>query len=745
MSQYVFDKEKLFAQEKAVYSRYPTDVSAMEQLLDRFSRENPHASPLQRKTWIFQVAAKHAELKLFSASPFYSEVDTGRAQNSVTATFPPQEGIGCWLMRQFPGFIREYEAWEKRYSDIQLLRGSSFTDTAHHYANCETIIRYGFSGVQKMAERQLAKAKENHDGHGADFLTCVAKVCDAVMEISGRFADLAEKMMQSEKDGLAAENLSKIAATAKRVPANPPQNFYEALETIWFTREICNALDGLGFAVIGHIDRLVQPFYENDLKNGTITPEEAQNLISCFLAQTDARWDLSIPLPGGTNADVIIGGCDGEGKLIFNDVTRMILKSYLKYRFANPKLQARICSGHPAEYYELLGKVAASGMNVLSVFNDEVVIPANRKRGKDLEDCRLYLAGGCQELVVDQEVNCRAYVYINLPEMLQPSLFPEKWEEIYRPEQLRFIPAWKAETFEDFYRFFLMNLRMQTEALARRYSSFGAYWRTINPVPLFSATMKSCLENARDVSEGGAKYNTDCFAATGLGTLVNSLYSIYYAVYFQKAVSMEQLRAALAEDFDGHEQLRQYLCNKVPKFCREKEATVFGGRVMKDISECLGGMPNGRNGVFDASLFAFYAYDWFKGACSTPDGRKKNTALSRGVNPSESTEHIDMATLLDAVKYLDFTDYPGGGVMYMDLPVMRNDPKYSMFSSVIRTFVENKGCTMDFNVVDRKVLEAAQRDPENHKNIVVRVCGYSAYFHSLNREMQDEVISRVQR
>lgn len=746
MTSYIFDKEKLFKQEKAVYGRYPTDVSGMEQMLDQLSRENPKASSFQRKAWVYQVAARHAELKLFPASPFYSEVDTGREQNSVTATFPPQPGIGCWLMRQYPEFIRKYEAWEKRYSNIQLLRGSSFTDTAHHYANCETVLRHGFLGIREMAQNRLKQAKEEHDGHGIDFLTCVIEICDAVVTISRRFAGLAQKMLQSEKDPAAVRNLSQIAATAAKVPENPPENFYEALETIWFTREICNALEGLGFAVIGHIDRLVQPFYENDLKNGTITPEEAQELISCFLAQTDARWNLSVDLPGGTNADVIIGGCGRDGELIFNDVTRMILNSYLKYRFANPKLQARTCSGHPKEFFELLGKVAGSGLNVLSVFNDEVIIPANRKRGKELEDCRLYQAGGCQELVVDQEVNCRAYVYINLPQMLQPSLFPEKWGKIYEPEQLRFVPAWKAESFEEFYRLFLQNMRMQTEALARRYASFGSKWRTINPAPLFSATMKACIEQARDVSEGGAKYNTDCFAATGFGTLVDSLYSIYDAVYTRKTVLMEELRVALEEDFASHEQLRQFLCNKVPKFCREKEVSAFGGRVMKDIAGCLGGMPNGRNGVFDASLFAFYAYDWFKdGTCSTPNGRKKGTSLSRGVNPEESTEHIEMATLLDALRYLDYTDYPGGGVMYMDLPIMRGDPQGSLFSSVIRAFVENGGCTMDFNVVDRQMLEAAQQDPENHRNIVVRVCGYSAYFHSLSKEMQNEVIARVQR
>lgn len=741
-----FDKEALFEQARAVYERYPTEVGPMERELDRRLAETPDASSLRKKAWVYEVAAQGAELRLFPASPFFAEIDTGRERNSVTATFPPQPGLGCWLIRQYPDFLREYEAWERRYSDIQLLRGSSFTDTAHHYANCETVLREGFGGIQARARRRLARAEAERDAHGVDFLHSVIDICESVFAISRRFARLAEQMLEKETDPAAAENLARVASTAARVPQSPPETFYEALETIWFTREICNALEGLGFAVIGHIDRLLQPYYERDLREGRITQQEAQELISCFLAQTDARWDLGADLPGGTNADVIIGGCDAEGTLVFNDVTRMVLNAYLQHRFANPKLQARCHPNHPAEYYELLSRVAGAGLNVLSIFNDEVIIAANAKRGKAIEDCRLYQAGGCQELVVDREVNCRAYVYLNLPKMLAPSLFPEEWEAVYAPEQLRFAPAWRAESFEEFYRLFLANLRLQTEALARRYSAFGQTWRVIDPAPLFSATLPDCIESARDVSEGGARYNTDCFAAVGFGTLADSLYGIRDAVYTRKTVTMEALRAALAADFSGEEALRRFLQNQVPKFGRETEANTFGSRVMTDIAFCLGGMPNGRGGVYEASLFAFYAYEWFKDKTgSTPDGRRAGAALSRGANPGESTENIDVATLLDAQRYLDYTNYPGGCVTYMDLPLMKTQPQYTMYASVIQQFLQNGGCIMDFNVVDRLALEEARRDPESHRNIVVRVCGYSAYFHSLSEEMQDEVIARLQR
>lgn len=209
---------------------------------------------------------------------------------------------------------------------------------------------------------------------------------------------------------------------------------------------------------------------------------------------------------------------------------------------------------------------------------------------------------------------------------------------------------------------------------------------------------------------------------------------------------MDGLRRALQENFENDELLRQYLLHKAPKFCRDSEATAFGARVMRDFAARLSGQPNSRGGRFEASLFAFYSYSWFKDAtCATADGRKRGTPLSRGVNPSESTAGVDIAALLDAQRQLDYTQFPGGAVIYMDIPLTTGGIAPEVFASVMRLFCENGGSIMDFNVVDVPTLLDAQKHPENHKNIVVRVCGYSALFHSLPRQMQDEVIARTQR
>ncbi len=746
MKGFVFNKEQFFKEADQVYKTYPSNIQNLEQALDSLLINHLSSSAFSKKALIYSVASQHADVTLFPSCPFYFEIDTGRDRNSVTSTFPPQKGLGCWLMKKQPGFIQEFDEWSRKFEEKGLMISSSFTDTAHHYANCENVLKYGFSGIRSNAIERLKKAQEENSPHGIEFLESIINVCEDVIKIAGKFSQKAYAMLEKQTDELLRSNLKRIALTANRVPQNPPETFYEALSSIIFTREVCNALDGLGFAIYGHIDRLLYPYYENDLSNGRINSQEAQEFIDCFISLTDARWDLSQELPGGTNADVVIGGCHSDGRIIYNDITKMITSSYIKHKFANPKLQARISKNHPKEYFECLAQIAGLGLNVLSIFNDDVIIRAQCKSGKPLKDSRLYLAGGCQEITLSNEVNCRAYAYINLPQMLQPSLFPEEWSQFYFGDESRFVPALRAESFKEFYQGFLRNFRLQIFELTRMFNYFGSNWKFINPALLFSATFEECIETMKDVSEGGAKYNTDCFAVSGIGTLIDSLFSIYYSIYFKKIYSMDQLKKAIDSNFENDEIMRQYLINQVPKFCMSSVVTKFGRKVIKDISACLNGIPNSRGGEYEASLFAYYSYEWFKDSTfASANGRQKGVGLSRGANPSESTDGIDAATLLYAQKNLDYSDLPGGAVTYMDLPLVLSDPQTEMFSVIIRLFLENGGSIMDFNVVSKALLKKAQKDPENHKNIVVRVCGYSALFYSLSEDIQNEIINRLQR
>lgn len=736
------DEIEAFKQEfESYYSKYPVDVTELYSKLDELDSESSDKTPYERKALIYKVAEKYCDVHVFRHCPFYFEIVTGRERNSVTSGFPPGPGIDGWMMKKNPDLQREFEGWCKEYKEKDILFTTMFTDFAHHYVGCDNVLREGLGGIIRKAKDRLKTAKTIKE---KAFLESVIAGNQALIGIAKKFAAKAREMLAVEDNPAVRNRLERIADTAERVPENPPATFYEALNTIWFMREACNSLEGVGFAVVGHLDRLLEKYYLADLKKGRITREEAKDLISWFLSLTDAKWDLS-DTPTGTNTTVVIGGCDENGKIVFNDITRMVIEAFGEYRLVNPKLQARISSKHPQEYFDLLGNLAATGSNVLSIFNDDVLIQAHVKEGKRLEDSRLYVAGGCQEpLLANTENNCRAYAYINLPQLLNMTLFPDEWD-FWRKEGIEVKRVDSCDSFEEFYSNFISNVKSASKKLASRFNEYEKQWWEYNPCPIYSSTIDDCIEKAKDVTEGGARYNPNSFSYVGIGTLIDSLYAISEAVFEKKVLTLEELKGHLKSNFANGEYIRQYLLNRIPKYGQDNEKiNSFAGRVFSDIAEATSGMPNARGGTYEASLFAFHAYDWMKrNTGATPDGRKAGEVLSRGMGPSEQSRSNEISKILHTLDSIDMTRYPGSGVLYLDMPYTQTKVDPRIFAQIIKYFLEKGGCVFDFNIIDPEKLKEAKLHPEKHQNLVVRVCGFSAYFTSLDPEVQDEIINRT--
>ena len=733
-----FDEIKFREESEQFYGLYPVDVSAVEKELDEKFNNNPVSAMVQKK-WTYQAIAESCGVKIFRYCPFYSEIITGRERNSVAGAFPPIPGLGCWALRtHYP--VNEFDEWRKPYVEKDLILAEMMTDHSHHYADVEYVLKNGFEKI-----REKIRNAEAVDQEEAEFLDAAEAACDAAIRLGEKFSEKAAEMLAEETDPEICETLQKIRDTAYRIPRYPAGTFYEALCSVWFTRELCTAVEGSGFAVMGHYDRILYPYYEHDVKEGILTEEEAQNLIDCMMLITDARWKHT-EATSGTNASVVIGGCDRDGNLIFNDVTRMILRAFTRYETSSPKLQVRLSKDHPDEFTEMVARIAALGRNTLSILNDDVLIPAHVKAGKNLEDCRLYLAGGCQEPVLSNECNSRAFMYLNLPQLLNGMLFPDEldfWSrEGIEPRSLD-----KTADFTEWYENVIYNFACFMNALALRYRKFEQIWAQINPLPMFSATMEECIKRKKDATKGGARYNSASFSLLGSGSFIDSLYAVKKAVFDDRHISMEELKNCLKEDFKGNEPLRQYLLNKIPKYGQDDpEMEKFAGRVFSDLAKHSSGMPNARGGYFEASLFAFFFYDVLKThTWATPDGRHYGDRLSRGCNPSEATQGIDIATLLHSMKSIDFTDYPGAGVSYMEMPVGKTQQEQGVFEEILRAFVRCGGNSLDFNVVDKDQLLRAKEHPDQYRNIIVRVCGYSAPFVSLSEELQDEIIQRTMR
>lgn len=742
---YTFDIERYFREFEEVFSEYPTNVD--KELREYDSVYDPDKTPYENKAEVYRIIGEESPLRIFRTAPFFFEVDTGRARNSVTSTWPPEPGLGDALMSKNTSLLERFNGtWLPVYTRTNIINGVMFSDVAHHYANVEKIMKTGLKGIRKEIEDEMES--EDLDSREKAFLSSALISVDSVIRVAERFRDTLKEMMENEEDPSLRENLRLQYELAVNVPVNAPKTFREAFEVFVFTREICNALEGVGFAVLGHIDRVLGDFYRQDIENGTLTKDEAQELVDAFLAITDARWDLEQELPGGTNASLVIGGTDRYGKPVYNDITTMVIDGMLKHRFVNPKIQARITASHPEEYFNKLSELAQSGINCLSVFNDRVVVGAQIKEGKDREDANVYLAGGCQEITLPNEYNSRAYVYVNTAGLFNISLFPEKWTEVFQEagDRIYLKEAYKKKTFEEYYRDAIYNFASAIQIFVNRFNDFNSELTDTNPCLFYSALSDTCIERKMDVTEGGMKYNSDSFGMCAIGTVVDSLFAIKKAVYEDRFVTMKDLREAVGNDFKDNEVLRQYLLNRIPKMGQDnEEIREFASRVFRDVSRALSGYPNVRGGYFEASLFSFYSYEWFRNFDATPDGRRSGDLLTRGINPSELSGSIDAATLLSSQKNIDYTDYPGGGVLYMDIPVAKAKISKEVFGSIIKDFIEKEAFVMDFNVLDRETLLKAKAEPQKYTNISVRICGYSALFHTLSENMQDEIIARTQR
>lgn len=735
------------AELEAWYASGPADVSALEADLDALAGEHPEWSSFDRKAALYDLASRRVDLHLFRTCPFFFEIAGGRRRREWGFG-----GIGSWQRRS--AWSREFEqrcaSWKPAYRGLVLFNGGVDVDLDHHTIGYDRVFEVGLDGLSERAEARLATARTAKE---RAFLEAVLAGNEALVRLARRFGRQAEALLRDELDPLARRHYELIAAAARRVPALPPRNFHEALATILFLREAVGSLEGMAVSTFGMLDRLTGPFYEADVAAGRLTREEAYDWVCAFLAITDAKFgteSFDSAKEGGdhieTSTTVFIGGCDAAGVPVFNPVTELIVQAFGELRLVNPKLQARISPGAPAAYLDLVSDSIALGTNVMCVYNDPVVIDANARAGKAVEDCRLYVGGGCQEnILANCEIHSRATMFFSTPRVLEATLFPARWAGFCETEGVTLVDGSLARDFDDLYGAFLLNLHTIVSRLAaRRTANEAEGWR-YNPCPLHSGLLDDCVARALDVTEGGARYSSAAVDLCGLGTVCDSLYALKTVVFDAGQVPFSQLLTMLEEDFAGEEAFRQYLIHRVPKFGSEDAAVrAFTARVFADVARAASGMPNSRGGTYQASLFAHRQFmslaPW---TMASPDGRHAGDFMSAGMGPSQLAmgERCDPGRLLAALEPLDLRQWPVVAVLDVKLPQTGCHREH--VRAVVERFLAAGGSVLQPNVVDQALLREAQAHPERYPDLVVRISGYSAYFTKLPASVQDEVIERA--
>jgi len=479
---------------------------------------------------------------------------------------------------------------------------------------------------------------------------------------------------------------------------------------------------------------------------GEALVETAVDLLHRFIALTDVRFAPTHGEAPESSTCIIVGGCDAGGRPVANDLTMMILDAYREVGFINPKINARVSSNSPPEYIDALARTLAGGANVLSIMNDDALIPAHVGRGKRIEDVRLYCAGGCHEpAVAGFEVNHRAgFYWMNIARVFEATYRPEAFEATFRTIGAT-PPSEPPGDFAAFYEAFLKNFRLMAEYVAGLQRRFMPQWSQVNPCPFFSSLVSDCVANHKDITAGGSRYVATTLSMFPFGTVVDSLAAVREAVFDTRRLSWDGLKEALAADFEGQEPLKLFLCNRASKFGGDERVDALAGRLAHDLAVATGEIPNAYGSGYEPSFFNYYCFRWAADQVgSTPDGRRKGEDLSQGMGPSRQGGAGDLAGIFRALSAVDMSEYPGGGSLDLLIPRSGDAEKDRLvMASVIEVFVRARGSILQPTMIHVDLLRRAQQDPASHQDLIVRVCGFSARFVALDRAIQDEIIARV--
>ncbi len=708
--------------------------------MDAFIAGHPKAPSVLLKSHLYTLMAEHFEPVIFAENPFFFEMGLREANSWGLSDLCPAGYVRAHresiLHKEHP-ILFSLEAMANRIYDMETLglcQAQNTFDGDHHTLGYTLLFRHGIDGIREQAQAAAAM----FDGEEKDFCLAVVESCQALCRIAERFGEKASQLLAQTANDKLCRYLQMLIDTTKRIPAKPPQTFVEGLSLLLFTREAVATLEGLGISQLGHVDRLLWPLYENDLSTGILTEEEAAELIGIWMLHTDIKFDLQNASWPETSTCIQLGGCDENGLPVFNTVTRLFIEQHHRLGLVNPKLNCRYNAQSPAEYLELVGRAVLAGHNNFVMINDDIVIRGLMNSGVTQEDARLYVSGGCQETMIESCGHTEGVAfYASMPRVLDLFLRPDGYSA-------DFIPVFEgADTFDAFASQFLDVLDHFFSIVIDQRNMRQHIVKDALVCPLFSATQKGCIETGRDYTSGGAAYNFSTISLTGLGTVADCLCAIKQLVYDDKICTMEELTAALSADWVGWDELRsKALC--APKYghnCREADAIAneFLSRIAKKLSR----RNNERGGMHIPSLFVYYHFESFARVLrATPDGRKAFDLISPGAAPSQLQPIRDVTEPIKSMHRVDFTVCGGGScVLDVKLPLSGHLTP-ALFAALIRACGEYGCPTIQPNVVSQEELLDARVHPENHRQLIVRICGLSAYFVALTPQVQEEIIAR---
>ncbi len=589
-------------------------------------------------------------------------------------------------------------------------------------ADWNLLLTQGLSGRRRIA---LARREQKTDNPRAmEFLDSAIETIDAVLELAGRYASEARSAGREQ-----------IAEILDRVPAQPARTFHEALQSL----KLCHAVVWLGgnyHVGLGRFDQYMWPYLEADLAAGRLTIEAAEDLLAEFFISLNKDSDLYPGVQQGDNGQSLtLGGVTPDGESAVNELTRLVLRVARDVAMIDPKINLRISAETDLDLLCLATELTRIGLGFPQYSNDDVVIPALVAHGYDLEDARDYVVAACWEFIIPG----RGMEVVNIGAVSFPAAVDEALRNGLASE----------EGFDRILERVRVQICGQVQRLADAYSKL-----LLPPAPYYSIFMRSCLEQGRDVSEG-LKYNNFGIHGAGSANAADALAAVKKLIFQEHSFTPDELLSALRTNFGGYEALRRMLEEQGPKVGNnDPSADELLVRLFDDLADaCEGYGKTPRGGVLRAGTGSAMYYVWLAAGHpgmrepvvgATADGRLRGQPFSANLAPSPGVGVRGPISTLQSFAKLDYRRVCNGGPITMELSdsVFQNPNSIRKTAMLVRTFA-HLGCQqLQLNSLSLNTLLDAKAHPERHKNLIVRVWGWSGYFCELAPEYQEHIIAR---
>ncbi|CEK33228.1 pyruvate formate-lyase [[Clostridium] sordellii] len=670
-----------------------------------------------------------------------------------------EEIIPFWKNRQIRAKI--VNSMEKEWLDCY--ENGVFTEFMEQRAPGHTvcggeIYKKGFKDFKQEIIDEIEKLDFVNDKDAYDKkaqLEAMSIACDAIMIYGKRYAEYARELAQKETDENKKKDLLLIASNCDVVPANKPQTFHQAVQMYWFVHVgVTTELNIWDAFSPGRFDQHLNPFYENDINENRIDRDNAKEILECLWIKFNnqpAPPKVGVTLKeSGTYTDfanINTGGITEDGKDGVNDVSYIILDVMDEMKLLQPSSNVQISKKTPSKFLKRACEISRKGWGQPAFYNTEAIIQELLEAGKTIEDARCGGTSGCVE------TGCygkEAYIltgYLNLPKILEITLNNGLDPVSKKQLGIKTGDAREFKSYDELFNAFKSQLNHFVDIKVKGNNVIERIYSKHMPAPLMSVIVDDCIKNAKDYNAGGARYNTKYIQGVGIGTITDSLTSIKYNVFDKKKFNMEELLNALSDNFEGHEAIYNMVVNKTPKYGNDDD---YADELMQDVFNSFYNEVTGRISPMGAQ----YRINMLPTTChvyfgevmgASANGRLSQKPLSEGISPEKGGDTNGPTAVIKSCSKMDHLKTGGTLLNQRFAPaVVQGEDGLDNMANLVRAYFNMDGHHIQFNVFDKNVLLAAQKNPEEYKDLIVRVAGYSDHFNNLSRALQDEIIGRTE-